>query len=130
VRVAVEKIPGVEDVTVSLNDGMTVVRFARVNRATVSQVRRAIREKGFTPKDADVRVRGTVDLRGDTLVLVIPDVGTAIPLRAPPALREQLRETIGRVVEIEGRVPQDGTGPETPAIIELKTVRLDPGSSR
>ena len=122
VRVAVEKIPGVENVTVSLNEGMTVVRFARVNRATVSQVRRVIREKGFTPKDADVRVRGRIDLRGEELVLMIADAGNVIPVRAPPSLRDQLRGWIGREVEIEGRIPQDEGG-VTPDFIEARSGR-------
>lgn len=126
-RVAVEKIPGVEDVTVSLNEGMTVVRFSRVNRVTVSQVRRAIREKGFTPKDAEVHVRGRIEQRGDTFVLILPESGPVYTMRVPPSLRTSMLEMIGRDAQIEGGVAQDGADGETPAIIEVMSVRSDPG---
>jgi copper chaperone CopZ len=122
VRVAVQKIPGVEEVKVSLNEGTTEIRFARANGATISQVRRAIREKGFTPKEADVRVRGTVELSGDTFVLVLPDSGDTFTLHASPSAREQLREAIGREVEALGRVPEDSERAGTAIILEVKSV--------
>lgn len=125
-RVAVEKIEGVEDVTVSLNEGVAVVRFARANRVSVAQVRQTIREKGFTPRDADVRALGTIELRGDTLVFVIPGAGPAFTMRASAAMQAQVREAVGRVIQLGGRIPQDEDG--VPArIIEVRTVSTSRG---
>jgi copper chaperone CopZ len=123
VRVAVQKIPGVEEVKVSLNEGMTEIRFARANGATISQVRRAIREKGFTPKEADVRVRGRVDLSGDTFLLVLPDSVDTFTLHASPAAREQLREAIDREVEAQGRVPEESERVGAARILEVKSIK-------
>lgn len=120
-RVAVQKIEGVEDVTVSLNEGVAIVRFARANRVSATQVRQTIREKGFTPRDAHVRALGTIELRGDTLVLVIPGAGPAFTLRASAAMQAQLHEAIGRVIQLEGRIPEDDNG--VPArVIEVSSI--------
>ena len=120
-RVAVEKIEGVEDVTVSLNEGVAVVRFARANRVSVAQVRQTIREKGFTPRDAHVRALGSIELRGDTLVLVIPGAGAAFTLRASAAMQGQLQEAIGRVMQLEGRIPEDDNGVHA-RVIEVSSI--------
>jgi copper chaperone CopZ len=127
VRVAVEKIQGVEEVSVSLNNGVAVVRLAPDNRVTVAQLRRVIREKGFTPRDAEVRVAGRLEARGNALVLVLPDVA-AYTLRTDQTFRAELQSYLGTEVAVEGRVPEDGEGNVTPMILEAKSVARRPPS--
>ncbi|MCI0432246.1 MAG: hypothetical protein L0271_01160 [Gemmatimonadetes bacterium] len=106
-RVAVEKIDGVADVEVKLNEGVAIVRLAPENRVSLAQVRRVIREKGFTPKDAELRAKGRVETRGDGLVLVVPGAAGVWTLAADASMRARLMERAGQLVDIAGRVPGD-----------------------
>ena len=122
VRVAVEKIPGVEKVDVSLNEGVAVIRLAATNDVTVSQVRRIIRDKGFTPRDAQLRVRGRVEARDDEFVLLLPGPNRRYALRAGGALQSRLREAAGLDVVIEAQIPEDGAVDVSPATLEVSSV--------
>ena len=130
VRVAIEKIPGVEKVDVSLNDGVAIIRLAAGNEVTVAQVRRMIRDKGFTPRDAQLRVRGRVEARDDEFVLLLPGPNRRYALRAGGALQSRLREAAGLDVVIEGRMPQDGAGDVSPSMLEVSNLIRRPSSDR
>ena len=67
-RVAVRKLDGVRSVTVSLNDGYADILLASQNTVTVERIREAIRRNGFSPREALVRVSGTVVRQGEQLV--------------------------------------------------------------
>jgi len=115
VRVSISKIDGVTAVTVSLNEGMTSIRFALSNRVTVEQIRKVIRSNGFTPKEAEVRVTGVLVSRGDTLTLAVPGADEVYLLQdAPDAegklseLRQMGQDT--RVV-VTGQVPGSSDRP-------------------
>ena len=56
--VAVKKIPGVESVKVSLNEGRAVIVLKPGNSVRLEQIRTVINEQGFTPKDAKIKVIG------------------------------------------------------------------------
>ena len=51
---------GVAVVTVSLNDGYAKVELSEESQVTLADIREVIRENGFSPKSADVRVSGQV----------------------------------------------------------------------
>lgn len=57
-RVAVQRLDGVESVKVSLNDGVAEIRLAPDNSVTLARVREIIRSNGFSPKAAEVVVQG------------------------------------------------------------------------
>jgi len=130
VRVAIEKIPGVEKVDVSLNDGVAIIRLAAGNEVTVAQVRRMIRDKGFTPKDAQLRLRGRVEAREGGFVLLMPGPDRSYRLSADPTLLSRLREAAGLDVVIEGRMPQDGAGDVSPSMLEVSNLIRRPSSDR
>ena len=107
-RVVVRKIDGVSDVRVSLKEGMATIRFAPSNRVRIEQVWDAVRSNGFTPRAADVRVRGVVSHRGDTLLLTASGSEQRFALQGDPgsgsalsALRELPR---AEPVVVEGQV--------------------------
>jgi len=52
------KLPGVTAVRVSLNEGKAILSLSPDSRATLAQIRRVIRNNGFTPKEAQVLVMG------------------------------------------------------------------------
>ena len=69
-------LSGVEQVTVSLNDGYAEVHLSDDGKATLAEIREIIRKNGFTPKDADVRVSGKVVQSNDGQFLLKTDVET------------------------------------------------------
>ncbi len=106
---------------VSLNRGLAIITFKPENRVGIGRVRDLIRSNGFTPKDADVRIRGRVVERDGELVLTLPDQNQAYRLADRPgaaAVIPRLRETgRGKVVIVDGRVPEArGRGERTDTI--------------
>ena len=79
-RVAVQKVDGVEHVRVSLNDGLTIVDLRAHNAVTMAKLRQIVKNNGFVSKDASVLARGEpngretfiVDGTGEKLVLSTP----------------------------------------------------------
>ena len=51
-------LPGVQEVTVSLNEGYAEADLAADSSTTLTQIREAIRKNGFTPKQATLRIEG------------------------------------------------------------------------
>lgn len=115
-----KKLPGVTGVRVSLNEGLAVVALAAENSTTLENIRRVIRDNGFTPKAARVTLVGTL-LRADSGVwleapglpryrLTARDEAVVAALRARPN---------GEAIRIEGEIP------ETAAVAgEMRVMRL------
>ena len=58
--VALKKIDGVKSVEVSLNQGLARVYMKSDNKVSLEELRKAIETRGFTPKEAKVKVKGKV----------------------------------------------------------------------
>jgi copper chaperone CopZ len=58
------KVEGVQDVQVSLKEGLTTLELRADNKVTLAQLRTVIKNNGFVSKEATVTARGTV--AGDT----------------------------------------------------------------
>ena len=127
-RVAVKTIDGIDSVAVSLNRGLVFIRLRANNRVTLEQVREVIRQGGFTPKDAQVRVRGTVVPDSGHLTLALPGIGVAFRLVAdaqPPGVIGALDAARGHVVIVEGRVPETARGTGGPPRLEARVLSKD-----
>ena len=131
-RVAVKKLDGVDSVDVSLNEGLAAVWFMSENRVTVKQVRDAIRSNGFTPKSADIRVRGRVVEANGTLTLEASGQSVRFLLVDHPeraGLGAQLRSgAVGRLVLLEGTVPESSKGGEAAVTLQVRSFTVTPGS--
>jgi copper chaperone CopZ len=118
--VVVGKIEGVRSVKVSLEKGVATIQFAPANRVTLARIREAIRSNGFTAREAEVQVAGSLVSRGDTLTLVVPGTDDVFILQdAPDAMgvvAELRRRGPGARVVLTGRVParspREPRGPE------------------
>lgn len=124
-RVALRRIDGVASAEVSLNSGVAVVRFKPENRVAVEQIRDVVRSNGFTPKAADVRVRGRVVEEQGELMLVLPGENQRYRLAADPQVpgaTDFVRESAGRTVLIEGTVPEEGKGQARVESIQVRSV--------
>jgi copper chaperone CopZ len=126
VRVAVEKIPGVDSVRVSLNDGYADIHLAPENTVTVARVRETIRNNGFTPKEARIRVTGSVMQLDDAPALSVAGAQRFRLVEHPDAPEwagELARLPVGRAVTVEGVVPEAAPGAAVP--LTLRVLRLN-----
>ena len=53
-----KKIPGVVSARVSLNQGLVTIEFNNGNTVRLEQIRKAITDQGFTPKEAKIKALG------------------------------------------------------------------------
>ncbi len=54
----IKKMDGVKSASVSLNDGQLTASFTDDNTLTLKEIRSAIKNSGFDPKSATIKVRG------------------------------------------------------------------------
>ena len=124
-RVAVQKLGGVQSVEVSLNNGLAEIRLAPANRVSITQLRQIIRSKGFTPKDAEVVVSGTIIEHEGAPALALDGTTPAFRLLDAPsaqgAVSRVRSEAAGRRTVVRGRVPE--TGRDTAGQLPLLEVR-------
>lgn len=116
VRVAVQKLEGVTRAVVSLEEGRVTVDLDRDNDITLAAIRNAIRNQGFSPRAADVRVSGRLEGSGDSLVLRMPGSTPPYAVVATGEVIERLRAAIGRSVVLSGTVPGDEDAGDPTAI--------------
>jgi copper chaperone CopZ len=105
VYVALKKVPGVENVEVSLNKGLATVKLKPGNAVTVSQLWKLIHDQGYTPKATVVLIRGELSGNQAKLQLKVTGTNAVIPL-APdtknPAAYRQLSNSVGQKVTMRG----------------------------
>jgi copper chaperone CopZ len=120
VRVVVGKIEGVQSVRVSLKEGVATIHFAPTNRVTLSKIREAIRSNGFSAREAEVQVAGSLVQRGDALALVVPGTDEVFFLQDAPGAAGVVaelrrRDPNARVVltgQVPGPKPREARGPQ------------------
>ena len=84
VNVALNKLPGVESVNVSLNQARATVKLKPANTISVPHLWQLLRDKGYTPKTTIVSVRGDLaELQGD-LQLKVSGTNDFITLTRDP----------------------------------------------
>lgn len=116
-----EKLPGVGKVTVSLNRGHATLMMHRNNRLSLAAIQQVVRDGGFTPKEALLRLEGTIQLDADQPHLHTE--GATYALRAPAdggAAWSRLRQTEnGARVIVRGTAPADKTDEVTVHAVEF-----------
>ena len=80
-RVAMQRVEGVQNVQVSLKDGLTVLDLRPENKVTLAQLRAVIKKNGFVSKDAQVTARG--DVSGDSFT--VRGTGERLPFNQTPS---------------------------------------------
>jgi hypothetical protein len=116
--VAVTKLDGVETADVSLNEGRVHIEFARQNAVTVGQLRRTIRDQGFSPKDATLTLSANIVIRDGVILAVVPGSEASYTLTAEGEVRTRLTNAAGTTVTVQGHVGAD-EGEETPTRLEV-----------
>lgn len=124
-RVAVEKIPGVDSVEVSLNEGYADIALAGTNAVTVEQVRSAIRKNGFSPRETRLRVRGTVARRDTTIVLRLPH-GASFRLLGAEETVERLGAMEGSWVTLVGELSASESATSAGPALQVLQMEAEP----
>ncbi len=94
-----KRMDGVQDASVSLNNGLARLEFESDHTATLQSIRIAITESGFSAEDATIRVSGTLLQDGDDWLLLAGEERFALP-SPPPLAQADSRVTLtGRVAK-------------------------------
>lgn len=109
IQKGLEKLPGVQHATVSLNDGQAAIQLAPDNTITLAEIQTVIRHGGFTPKQAKVQVSGKLAEQGGQFQLLVngkPEYELVFAGTKPPA-----DLVAGRHAIIEGEIAMLSSGP-------------------
>jgi hypothetical protein len=111
VRVGIQKLSGVESVTVSLEHASADVRLRPGNTITLSQLRTIIKNNGFTAKNATITAIGKIIERNGGPAVQISGIDTVLIVaadpRAPAALagaRDRMDRKDAADVQVVGTV--------------------------
>ena len=123
VRVAVQKVEGVESVELSLEHAQADIRLRAGNAVALDRFRQIVKGNGFEPKDATVTAVGTVRDSGGKLSFDISGVGTSLsvsPDKTSAATLKLLKSALdakaAAVFEVSGVVTLGKDGKETIAV--------------
>jgi hypothetical protein len=76
-----QKVDGVQNVKVSLNDGLTILDLKPDNTVTLAKLRQVIKNNGFVSKEAAVIARGTLNAQQ---VFVVTGTNEQLTPSSPP----------------------------------------------
>jgi len=123
VRVAVQKLSGVESVNVSLERASTDIQLRPGNSITLEQLRSIIKNNGFTAKEATVTVVGKLIERGGQPALEVTGTNTVMLIVADPkqpAMLKQVQDRLGAkpapTIRLEGVVESRADSPDRIAV--------------
>ena len=118
-----QKVPGVQKVEVTLNQGKAVLQLKPGNVVHLDELVQKVRDNAFTPKEARVRVRGELVSAGGKLQLKVIGVNDLYDLAPAPELKTELAKNVGKTVLVEGVVPapKDKTPVRT---LDVKSYKL------
>lgn len=108
-------LSGVEGVKVSLNDGYAEVVLTVDNETTIEEIRSVVKQNGFTPKEAQIRVAGRVVAAEGSRAIVLESAAGKFSLAGSREFTTQLKNAFGERVEVTGTVSAD----------EASTIQLD-----
>ena len=120
-----QKLDGVESVEVSLNEGRVRVQFAPETSVTIAELRRTIRNQGFSPREAKLTVSAQIEMRDGGLVAMVPGSGVTYTVTAGGDVLERLSGLVGSTVVLEAEVGLDQDD-VTPDRMQVTRVRGDP----
>lgn len=116
-----EKLPGVESATISLNEGRALIQLKPGNTTTMAQIRESVKRNGFTPQQAVITAQADVVPQGNRLQVKISGTNDTYDL-APTALQQQLQKNAGQRILIEGIVPAQ-KDPKAMPVIQVNSVK-------
>lgn len=107
----IEKIEGVKSVDVSLNEGLAKIQLSPGNKVALEQLRELVRNRGFTPREANVLVKGELVSVSGGLRLNVTGLEGSYPLVVAPEGKmtlAQLSAHNGKMIQLEGVIHPAG----------------------
>ena len=127
VRVALQKLAGVESVDVSLERAVVDMRLRVPNAVTLAQVRDIVRKNGFGSREATVTVEGMLVNRSGQPAIEVSGTGVTmriVPDTASPDAFRQVQSGLAagalRTVELVGTVTLTAGQQEQVAVRSLR----------
>ena len=127
-RVALGKVEGVQSVDVTLKRGVAHITLKDGNAVTLSQLRKTIKDAGYTSQAATITAAGQVRLEQERLLLDVTGTGATLVItkdQAATAAFDALRASAaGRAplrVELSGTVPPAAHDSKAPDTLALRT---------
>jgi cation transport ATPase len=104
IHVSMKGIQGVNTVDVDLNTGLVTIKLNPGNNAVMRQFNEAVEKNGFTHKDADIIVRGTMTGTASAPVLEISGTQDRYAL-SPYATGTDIASLLGKTVTVSAVLP-------------------------
>lgn len=126
-----KKNPGVQNVEVSLNKGLATIMLKEKNNVSIEQFRKAVGEKGFTPKEAYVVAIGTIYMANNVVYAKISGGNDVLKLKTDPHSKlPLLQEFLSNVVVLQGTIPERAKDSKEDALL-VRSISLvaPPGKS-
>ena len=111
-----KKVDGAEKVDVSLEQGLAKIQLKPENKVTLASIQTIIKKNGFSPKSANVKLRGKLRNQNNSLILTITGSNESLPAKLNP------QHSIDPQKEywIEGSLKIEDDGAQSLAISVLK----------
>jgi len=110
VRVSLKSVSGVDSVDVSLAKGLAAVKMKPGNTATLKQLQSAISKNGFTMKDSNATVAGTIVVANGKSQLQISGSNELLTLVPESQTSGDATSLSGKSVLVEGVIPEAAKG--------------------
>lgn len=117
--VSVKKIAGVESVHVYLNKGLVDITLKPGNTVKLAQLRKAIRDDAFTPKQARVTVIGKLFHEGGRLEFKVAGTNEEFPVRS--TTQKSWQTQVGRELTVKGLISAP-VNHEGPGVLQITSV--------
>ncbi|HVB57154.1 MAG TPA: heavy metal-associated domain-containing protein [Candidatus Acidoferrales bacterium] len=114
--VSIKKIPGVESVNVSLKHGLVSITLKPGNTVTLTQVRKAIKDDAFAPKEARVVGVGELAAADGRLRFKVAGTNEVFPVESTP--HALWRKQTGKSLLVNGII-SDPTNRSDTGILQI-----------
>lgn len=126
-RVALGRVDGVASVDVTLKRGVAHITLRDGNTVTLAQVRRIVKDAGYTSRDAAVTAAGRIVSKEGGYQFSVEGTNELFRLEADPGqagMRRDAWPPQNGLVELSGTVSPPDSGTKTPATLRVRTIAV------
>ena len=107
-----QKLDGIEKVKVSLNEGKAFLNLAADNSLTLQKIHEEVENNGFSPRDAEVTLKGTVVKKNKQISIKVNQESFLVSLKSEPNALNKIKTleegASVRLKEMLGKKKQKG----------------------
>jgi len=122
VRVSLKAVSGVDTVEVNLEKGLASVKMKPGNTATLKQLNDAIAKNGFTMKQSNATITGSVAFANGHAQLRVSGSNEMLELIPDPSATPAPASLEGKSVLVEGSIPEASKG-KSPDSIRYRSLK-------